>query len=240
MIRLRTIWRIAILKTLFINIRTVGLYGLIKLPILISKGTELRNIGRIKFDCPLKPALFSIGIYQLVTDSVHNFSVWDNNGTVLIKGKVILASGSHIRVDNNGLLSFGDNVRINSNNIVIATHKIEFGNMNQFSWNCQVTDGDMHYIKNLMKLGQNVNPKSKPVKIGDNVWVGNHCIISKGVTLPDGSIVAQSSYVNKTLSEESNCILAGIPAKIIAEKRARIFDQIEENYWDDLYMNHNE
>lgn len=240
MIGLKSFWRISIFKTLLINIRTVGFWALYKMPIIVAKGTELRKIGKIKFECPLKPALFSIGLYQLITDSIHNYSVWENNGTVLVKGKVILASGSHVCVDKGALLSFGDNVRINSNNIIIATRRIEFGNMIQFSWNCQITDSDMHYVRDLAKSNHNVKPKSKAVYIGDSVWVGNHCIISKGVTLPNGTIVAQSSFVNKTLTKECNCVLAGVPAKVVAEKRVRIFDQVEEACWNSFYMSNND
>lgn len=59
-------------------------------------------------------------------------------------------------------------------------------------------------------------PCSEPqdVIIGEHCWITSRCTILKGVELPNNTIVASNSLVNKKFTEE-NTILAGTPAKVI-------------------------
>ncbi|MGL5191476.1 MAG: sugar O-acetyltransferase [Cetobacterium sp.] len=59
----------------------------------------------------------------------------------------------------------------------------------------------------------NLYPKS--IQIGKGVWIGGNVSILPGVVLGDNVIVAAGSTVTKSFP--SNCIIAGIPAKIIKE-----------------------
>jgi len=52
-----------------------------------------------------------------------------------------------------------------------------------------------------------------PVRIGDNVWLGERVTILKGVTIGDGSIVGAGAVVTQSIPEKS--IAVGIPAKVI-------------------------
>jgi len=53
----------------------------------------------------------------------------------------------------------------------------------------------------------------KPIKIGNDCWIGGHAVINPGVTLGDNVIVGSGSVVTKSFP--SNVIIAGNPAKII-------------------------
>ncbi len=53
----------------------------------------------------------------------------------------------------------------------------------------------------------------KPVVIGNNVFIGWQAIVLMGVTIGDNVIIGASSVVTKDIP--SNCVVAGIPAKII-------------------------
>nr|WP_315233519.1 acyltransferase [uncultured Flavobacterium sp.] len=55
----------------------------------------------------------------------------------------------------------------------------------------------------------------KPVKIGDNVWLGARVTILPGVTIGDNVVIAAGSIVTRDCS--SNGIYGGIPAKFIKE-----------------------
>lgn len=61
-------------------------------------------------------------------------------------------------------------------------------------------------------------PISEPqdVIIGEHCWITSRCTILKGVTLPNNTIVASNSLVNKKFNEE-NTLLAGCPAKVIKQ-----------------------
>lgn len=53
----------------------------------------------------------------------------------------------------------------------------------------------------------------KPVKIGDNVWIGGRAVICPGVTIGDNVVVAAGAVVTKNVP--NNVVVGGNPAKII-------------------------
>lgn len=54
---------------------------------------------------------------------------------------------------------------------------------------------------------------AKPIKIGNRVWIGIAATVMPGVTVGDNSIIAAGAVVTKDVP--TNCIVAGVPAKII-------------------------
>lgn len=56
---------------------------------------------------------------------------------------------------------------------------------------------------------------AKPVKIGNHVWIGENCMVLKGVTIGEGAVIAASSVVTKDVPPR--CLVAGAPAKVIRE-----------------------
>lgn len=54
---------------------------------------------------------------------------------------------------------------------------------------------------------------SKPVTIGNDVWIGGNCTILPGVTIGNNVVVAAGAVVTKDVPD--NCVVAGVPAKII-------------------------
>jgi Acetyltransferase (isoleucine patch superfamily) len=56
---------------------------------------------------------------------------------------------------------------------------------------------------------------SKPIKIGNNVWVGDHALVCKGVTIGENSIVGAGAVVTRDIPP--NIIAAGNPARVVKE-----------------------
>lgn len=96
---------------------------------------------------------------------------------------------------------------INSNSKIRCHSNIEIGDNVAISHDVTIMDSDAHeglwngYVKTL------------PVKIGNHVWIGTRATILKGVNIGDNSIIAAGSVVTKDVP--SNCLAAGVPAKIV-------------------------
>lgn len=120
-----------------------------------------------------------------------------------------------IIVGKKGTLIIGENVGISS--IAIVCHnKIEIGNNVNLGGNVVIYDTDFHSLNSFDRLDRVKdieNTISKPVKIGNNVFIGAHSTILKGVTIGDDSIIGACSVVTKSIP--ANEIWAGNPAKFI-------------------------
>ena len=76
---------------------------------------------------------------------------------------------------------------------------------------CYITDHDHRKESgSLMRLQPLIG---RPVRIGDNVWIGAGVIILKGVTIGDGAVVAAGAVVTKNV--EAAATVAGLPARSI-------------------------
>lgn len=64
---------------------------------------------------------------------------------------------------------------------------------------------------------------TKPVHIGNNVWIGENACILLGVVIGDGCIIGANSVVTREV--KPNCIVAGAPAKVI-----KVYDE-EKKMW---------
>lgn len=58
--------------------------------------------------------------------------------------------------------------------------------------------------------------KGEDIVIGENCWIGMNSVILPGVTLGSHTIVGAGSVVTKSFPE-GNCVIAGVPAKVIKQ-----------------------
>lgn len=79
---------------------------------------------------------------------------------------------------------------------------------------CLITDTNHHSLDwRIRCLEGDTDKKSAPVVIEDYVFVGAKCIILKGVTIGEKSIIAAGSVVVSDIP--ANCIAGGNPCKVI-------------------------
>jgi acetyltransferase-like isoleucine patch superfamily enzyme len=69
-------------------------------------------------------------------------------------------------------------------------------------------------------------------RVGNDVWIGNNCIIMSGVTIGNGAIIGAGSVVTKNVDDYA--IVGGVPAKLIRYRFEK--DQIDFlnnfKWWD--------
>ena len=68
-------------------------------------------------------------------------------------------------------------------------------------------------LDNRYRCTSNEGTKSPPIVIEDDVWVGAHSIILKGVTIGARSIIGAGSVVTKSIP--ADCVAAGNPCRVI-------------------------
>lgn len=140
----------------------------------------------------------------------HNFVM--NNG---ITGNPIgCYNPCTLFVGPNAVLSIGNYVGI-SQTAIICHQEITIGNNVNIGGGTSIYDTDFHSLSPLIRNSQEDQKlkKNSPVRICDNVFIGAHCIILKGVTIGKNSIIGAGSIVTKSIPD--NQIWAGNPAKFI-------------------------
>ena len=98
---------------------------------------------------------------------------------------------------------------------------IDIGEDCLFSTDVRMHANDGHSIFDV-NTGKNINlvgdKQYHHIKIGKHVWIGQTVYILGDADIGQGSIVGAKSFVKGSFP--NNCIIAGIPAKIIAKDRA--------------------
>jgi acetyltransferase-like isoleucine patch superfamily enzyme len=118
-------------------------------------------------------------------------------------------------VGRKGVLIVGNNVGMSSTAIV-CHDKIEIGDNVNLGGNVVIYDTDFHSLNPKDRLIHSVdilNARTKPIKIGNNVFVGAHSTILKGSTIGDNTIIGACSVVTRDIP--ANEIWAGNPARKI-------------------------
>jgi acetyltransferase-like isoleucine patch superfamily enzyme len=125
---------------------------------------------------------------------------------------------SILLVGMNSDLYIGDNVKISAT-AIISYNKITIGNNVVIGGNTVIYDSDFHSLdhndraEKKFDWTKNVVATSKPVVIEENVFIGSHTTILKGVTIGKNSIVAACSVVTKNIGAEE--LWGGNPARLI-------------------------
>lgn len=93
--------------------------------------------------------------------------------------------------------------------LIVCRISIEIGEDVAIADEVIIRDSDDHII---LREGYQM---TAPVRIGNHVWIGARAVILKGAKIGDGCIVAAGSLVTKSFPD--NCLIGGVPAKIIKE-----------------------
>lgn len=200
-------------KTVCINIRCLGLCEGIKLPVFISYKVKLMRLKRssIEINSEYK-SRFMIKIGFNGTDEIASKKALLNleNGKLIFKGGCSIAEGCVISVSNGGIIEFGRDFSANKNFFISCNNHISFGDDEMLGWNVTFFDANGHPVYREGKLKEN----TKPISIGNHVWIGSGAHILKGANIPDGSIVAYGSLVTSELKEPDS-IYGGVPAQFL-------------------------
>lgn len=162
-------------------------------------------------------------------------------GIIGMTNKNQVKLGKHVRLSGwltilyGGKITVGDYTLIGNKAVLQAFDNIEIGSYCMISPDVWMQDNNSHSIQAQDRLidilgsadfnekgTDNTNVVTKPIKIGDHVWIGRRAVILKGVTIGDRSIIAAGSVV--THDVPSDTIAAGNPAKVVKQIKQNTVD----------------
>lgn len=120
-------------------------------------------------------------------------------------------------VDKGAKLTIGDNLGL-SQAAIICHKSITIGNNVKIGGGVCIYDTDFHSLDFRLRANISTDYANKimiPVNIQDNVFIGAHSLVLKGVTIGENSIIGAGSVVTKSVP--SNQIWAGNPAKFVRQ-----------------------
>lgn len=126
-----------------------------------------------------------------------------------------LTTGRFCRFDLEGskkTLFIGDNCEMGDMTHIVAHQHVEIGDNVLIASKCFISDTNHGVYKGDDQDSPDTPPNkrklvSKPVRIGNNVWIGENAVILAGADIGDGCIIGANSCVNKVI--DNNSIIVG-------------------------------
>lgn len=125
---------------------------------------------------------------------------------IIVKDRVYFGKGDKVEIGDrsqlgqrlriHGAVSIGDDVVMGPEVVIMATGH-NFSDLN-------------------IPINKQGATQEEKVVIGNNVWIGTRAIIMPGVKVGDNSIIGAGAVVTKDI--EDNCVVAGVPAKLIKRR----------------------
>ncbi len=138
-----------------------------------------------------------------------------NPKNIKIGSDAIIKSGAHICPCNeNARVSIGARTSIGFHTFVYASSSINIGADCMIAPFVYIVDSD-HGVSKHRPMNQQENV-SRPIQIGDDVWIGAHSVILSGITIGQGAIIAAGAVVREDVGEYQ--IVGGVPAKHLGER----------------------
>ena len=151
------------------------------------------------FYCIINILLYYNKLTIRIPSLLFSFQVFTFNksGKIIIGRKSII--GKDCKLISEGKLIIGNKFCINQYSRIVAFEHITIGDNVTIANFVSILDHDHAYQihgNELILNGYN----TKPIRIGNNVWIGDKVTICKGVTIGDNVIIGANSVITKNIS----------------------------------------
>lgn len=221
-------------KTLRFNFHYFPLGTALKLPVVVSHRTYLRELhGKVVLPEQVETAMIKIGFGDVGHyDRKRSRGIWQVSGTVSFGGKASIGHGSKLSI--RGDLTLGSDFNMTAESTIVCAKDIRFGNDCLLSWDILVMDTDEHPLFGLGTSGhetsghgtsghetsghgtrddERINP-DKPIIVGNHVWIGCKCVLLKGAEIPDNTVLAAGTLLTSAFSGEQQ-VIGGNPPSVL-------------------------
>jgi len=166
--------------------RSFLLYRSWPLKLLISRHTKITRFrgsiininGRLFIDCKNGGQFF-----------YHSSLVLMENSKLTISGNVNFFSGLNLKLFEKSNVVIGNGTYFSGPVTIHSKESIHIGKNCAISWNVSIIDSNFH------KLPGEEAIKTKPIQIGDFVWIGCNSVILPGSVIEYGAVIPAGSTV---------------------------------------------
>lgn len=175
------------------------------------------------------PSEFSKNVYSLIMTKLFYRGMRLVRRPVYMRGKSSLSGGKGLTTGHfcrfdligNGkkTLFIGSDCEIGDNVHIVARERVEIGDNVLIASKVFISDTSHGRYDNTDPYSTPYTcPNDRqlftsPVKVGNNVWIGENVVILSGVSIGNGCVIGANSVVTRDLPD--NVIAAGSPAKVI-------------------------
>jgi acetyltransferase-like isoleucine patch superfamily enzyme len=164
----------------------------------------------------------SKGVYCTPPEK-HPSTITVDNGTLILAEKTNIKSSIIVRFG--GKLSIGSYTAIGYNTEIRCEEQISIGSYNLYSYNICIYDTNTHSTnwedrrKRIVEgypkgTSETDKPETKPILLGDDIWIGKNAIITKGTTIGSRSIIGIGAIIGGGTFEEDSIIVCSKPRVI--------------------------
>lgn len=133
---------------------------------------------------------------------------------ILFKGNNTIKHG--VIIQGKGDITIGKNSFIGSYSVIGCNDKIIIGDNCMIAQSVSIRDTDHNFVDcNIPMIDQGIVTDS--IIIENDVWIGYGAVLTKGITIGNGSIIAANAVVTKDV--EAYSIVGGVPAKLIKKRK---------------------
>lgn len=202
-------------KTLYFNFKKFPFATAKKLPVFFYGKVKLTLItGEIAITGPIQRGMIGFGQDYEMNTVANGTAEINITGKLVFKGQVQLGKDYFIYIGKNGYCELGPMSSLGSNAKLICIEKVVLGEYARFGPESQIMDTNFHQMIDT-STGERYKI-TNPIHIGNYNYVGGRVSMMAGTHTPDYCTIASNSLCNKDYSYlEQNCLLAGMPAKLI-------------------------
>ena len=171
---------------------------------------KINKSANLKID-----GIFKLGVKKFKNSKLETRLLVSQGATLEVENDLTLMYGADVEVFKGAVLKFGgmSGSKVSGANInctIICAERIEIGKDVQIGRNVTIRDNNGgHYIN---RQGYR---NTRPVIIGDKVWLCEGCTIMPGVKIGDGAIVGAHALVVGNVPP--NAMVIGNPARVVDE-----------------------
>ena len=153
-------------------------------------------------------------IFNLLYTFKSKFRVWIYSHFFPIGYGTVILDGFNVRNPNK--IQIGKRCFVNINCFIQGAGGVSIGDDVLIAPNVSFYS-ENHIFENSRKRINEQGFERKPIKIGNDVWIGANVVLLPGVILGDGCVIAAGAVITKSFPK--NSVIGGVPGKLLKVRK---------------------